>query len=56
MIATPIGDITLTNTYFDDDASTRLYDEMDFQRASQSYLWSTPLVSIATWRDARAKA
>ena len=56
VIATPIGDITLTNTYFDDDASTRLYDEMDFQRATQSYVWSTPLVSIATWRDAQAKA
>ena len=56
VIATPIGDITLTNTYFDDDASTRLYDEMDYQRATQSYLWSTPLVSIATWRDAQAKA
>jgi len=56
VIATPIGDIALTNTYFDDDASTRLYDEMDFQRATQSYLWSTPLVSTATWRDAQAKA
>ena len=56
VIATPIGDIALTNTYFDDDASKRLYDEMDYQRATQSYVWSTPLVSIATWRDAQAKA
>ena len=56
VIATPIGDITLTNTYFDGDASTRLYDEMDYQRATQSYLWSTPLVSTATWRDEMAKA
>ena len=56
VIATPIGDITLINNYFDDDASTRLYDEMDFQRATQAYLWSTPLVSTATWRDEQAKA
>ena len=56
VIATPIGDITLTNTYFDDDASARLYDEMDFQRATQSYVWSMPLVSTATWRDQQAKA
>jgi hypothetical protein len=56
VIATPIGDIALTNTYFDDDASERLYDEMDFQRATQAYLWSTPLVSTATWRDQQAKA
>jgi hypothetical protein len=56
VIATPIGDIALTNTYFDDDASQRLYDEMDYQRAAQSYLWSTPLVSVATWRDRQAQA
>ena len=56
VIATPIGDITLVNNYFDDDASKRLYDEMDYQRAAQSYLWSTPLVSIATWRDRQAEA
>jgi len=56
VIATPIGDIELVHTYFDDDASKRLYDEMDYQRAAQSYVWSTPLVSITTWRDAQAKA
>ena len=56
VIATPIGDITLVDNYFDTETSTRLYDEMDYQRATQSYLWSTPLVSIATWRDAQAKA
>jgi hypothetical protein len=28
----------------------RLYDERDFQRAVQSYLWSIPLVSMAQWR------
>ncbi len=52
-IDTPIGPIGLVHSYFDDDASTRLYDEMDFQRACQAYVWSTPLVSIAAWRDAQ---
>ena len=56
VIATPIGDITLVDNYFDAEASTRLYDEMDYQRATQSYLWSTPLVSVATWRDRQAEA
>jgi len=56
LIKTPIGDIRLTDNYFDDDASKRLYNEMDFQRASQAYIWSTPLVSITTWRDNQAKA
>jgi len=56
VIATPIGEIELIDSYFNDDASRRLFDEMDYQRAVQSYIWSTPLVSIATWRDNQGKA
>jgi len=56
VIATRVGDITLVHNYFDDDASALLYDEMDYQRAAQSYLWSTPLVSATTWRDRQAQA
>jgi hypothetical protein len=55
-IATPIGPIELTHNYFDDDASKRLYDEMDYQRAAQAYIWSTPLVSVTTWRRNQSKA
>jgi hypothetical protein len=33
LISTPIGDIELRHSYFDDDASRRLFDEMDYQRA-----------------------
>jgi hypothetical protein len=56
VIETPIGDIELTDSYFDDDASTRLFDEMDYQRASQAYIWSTPLVGFVTWRDRMTEA
>lgn len=56
VIGTPIGEIRLVHSYFDDDASKRLYDEMDYQRAVQSYLWSHPLVSFATWRERQAQA
>jgi hypothetical protein len=56
VIETPIGDIELVDNYFDDDASKRLFDEMDFQRAAQGYIWSTPLVSIATWRNNQGAA
>ena len=28
------------------DTVTKLYDEMDFQRAMQAYLWSFPAVSM----------
>jgi hypothetical protein len=51
LIGTPIGDIALRHSYFDDDVSRRLFDEMDYQRASQACIWSTPLVSITAWRD-----
>jgi hypothetical protein len=56
VIQTPIGDIELVDTYFDDDASRRLFDELDYQRAVQCYIWSHPLVSVTTWRDREAKA
>lgn len=56
VIQTPLGDIELVDNYFDSDASQRLFDEMDYQRAAQSYIWSTPLVSITTWRDNQGKA
>jgi hypothetical protein len=35
LIQTPIGEIELVDTFFDDEASTRLFDEMDYQRAAQ---------------------
>ena len=38
-ISTPIGDFELRHSYFDDDASRRLFDEMDYQRACQAYIW-----------------
>ena len=56
LIQTPIGDIELIHSYFDDDASRRLFDEMDYQRAVQCYLWSHPLVSMTTWRDRQNEA
>ena len=50
LISTPIGDIELRHSYFDDDASRRLFDEMDYQRACQAYIWSHPIVSMTGWR------
>lgn len=39
------------------DAETvaKLYDEMDFQRASQAYLWGLPIVGFAGWQDAHRR-
>lgn len=56
MIDTPAGSVELQDSYLGDDASRRLYDELDFQRASQAYIWAMPLVSMVTWRDNEAAA
>lgn len=56
LLSTPIGDIELRHSYFDDDASRRLFDEMDYQRACQAYMWSHPIVSMTTWRLRQGKA
>jgi len=56
LIETPIGNIELVNSYFNDDASKRLFDEMDYQRASQAYMWSTPIVSFMTQHKRLADA
>lgn len=34
---------------------TKLFDEMDFQRACQAYLWALPIVNIAEWQRAHEK-
>ena len=39
VINTPIGNIQLVHNYFNHEASRRLYDELDYQRATQSYVW-----------------
>ena len=56
LIQTPIGDIKLVHNYFDDEASRRLFDELDYQRAVQAYIWSQPLVSMANWCYCQGKA
>jgi hypothetical protein len=33
----------------------RLYDELDFQRACQAYIWALPLINIAEWQRAHER-
>src|SRR5262245_65945710 len=33
----------------------RLFDEIDFQRACQAYLWALPIVNIGEWQRAHEK-
>ena len=53
-IDTRIGTLEFThdfaNGYPTDATVEKLYDERDFQRACQAYLWSLPAVSFTAWQ------
>ncbi len=55
-VNTRIGELEFThdfeNGYPTDETVKKLYDEIDFQRACQAYLWGLPFVSIAQWQHA----
>ena len=49
---TRIGPLGLNAQGLPDQAAIdRLYEERDFQRACQAYLWSLPIVSYAQWQN-----
>lgn len=54
-VQTRIGELEFThdfkNGYPTDETVKKLYDEMDFQRACQAYLWGLPFVAIAEWQN-----
>ncbi len=50
-----LGDIQLINGYPSEQTARRLYDELDFQRATQAYLWALPAVGFKALYDAQAK-
>ncbi|HBG93775.1 MAG TPA: hypothetical protein DDY14_00300 [Chromatiaceae bacterium] len=53
-VDTRIGTLEFTkdfaNGYPTDATVKKLYDEMDFQRACQAYMWSIPLVGFVWWQ------
>jgi len=54
-VQTRIGELKFTQAfehgYPTDETVEKLYDEMDFQRACQAYLWGLPFVSMAKWEN-----
>jgi hypothetical protein len=46
---TRIGELNFESGYPSQKTVNKLYDEMDFQRACQAYLWGLPAVGIAKW-------
>jgi len=53
-VETRIGTLDFThdfaNGYPTDETIEKLYDERDFQRACQAFLWSLPAVAFASWQ------
>ncbi|MFM7268457.1 MAG: DUF1254 domain-containing protein, partial [Cyanobium sp.] len=52
---TRLGALQLENGYPSKATADRLYDELDFQRATQAYLWALPAVGFKALYDAQAK-
>ena len=46
---TQIGQLIFESGYPSQQTIEKLYDEMDFQRACQAYLWGIPAVGLAEW-------
>jgi hypothetical protein len=51
-LETRIGKLKFESGYPSREAISKLYDEMDFQRACQAYLWGLPIVGMAEWKNA----
>ena len=52
-VKTRIGKLKFINGYPSDETVKKLYNEMDFQRAVQAYLWGLPMVEMAEWQKAQ---
>jgi hypothetical protein len=55
IVATRIGPIDLANGAPSPESAARLRDELDFQRATQAYLWAMPTVTLEAVRIANAR-
>ena len=51
MLDTPIGKLEVNNGYPTEATTKKLFDEMDFQRAVQAYIWALPMIGSAQWQN-----
>jgi hypothetical protein len=51
-VKTRVGELKYESGYPSKETVEKLYDEMDFQRACQAYLWGIPAVGLNEWRKA----
>jgi hypothetical protein len=48
-IKTQIGDLSFESGYPTQATIQKLYDDIDFQRACQAYIWGIPAVGLNEW-------
>ena len=54
-VDTKIGKIELENGYPTSESVAKRYDELDFQRAVQAYIWAIPIVALDSLRIANKR-
>jgi len=52
-VKTRIGTLEFEKGFPTNETVEKLYEEMDFQRAVQAYLWGLPMVEMAEWQKAQ---
>lgn len=50
-LKTRFGELEFKSGYPTDETAQKLYDELDFQRAVQAYLWALPMASYGAFAD-----
>jgi hypothetical protein len=53
MVQTRIGALEFELGFPTDETVVILYNELDFQRAVQAYIWGLPMVEMAEWKRAQ---
>jgi hypothetical protein len=46
-----LGKLELENGYPSEATAKKIYDDIDFQRACQAYLWALPMMGMVQWQD-----
>jgi hypothetical protein len=49
-IESRLGKMELTNGYPTEATAKKLFDDIDFQRACQAYLWALPMMGMVQWQ------
>jgi hypothetical protein len=50
-LASPLGKLQFSKGYPTDATVRKLFDDIDFQRAAQAYLWALPLMAGRQWQS-----